>query len=149
MAANRFKPLLDREFLKAELHYQFQDYLASGDDALLQTRLADWSARHVRRETQAEASFMARFFVDTWGYEQAGRAGGECRRFVAGVLIAFLPAAVIGAIAHDFINLLMASGGNASRRGISIGVSTGIGRGWVSKTSGTPCRLARSISTRL
>ncbi|MEO6897666.1 MAG: hypothetical protein ABI218_13570, partial [Caldimonas sp.] len=28
----------------------------------------------------------------------------------------------------------MASGGNASRRGISIGMSTGIGRGWVSKT---------------
>jgi hypothetical protein len=30
------------------------------------------------------------------------------------------------------------SGGKASRLGISIGMSTGIGRGWVSKTSGKP-----------
>jgi hypothetical protein len=28
MAADRFKPLLDREFLKAELHDEFEEYCA-------------------------------------------------------------------------------------------------------------------------
>lgn len=28
MAADRFKPLLDREFLQAELHYAFEEYCA-------------------------------------------------------------------------------------------------------------------------
>lgn len=58
MTVNRFKPLLDREFLKAELHYEFEDYRASGEDAALQSRLKDWTARELRRETQAEASFV-------------------------------------------------------------------------------------------
>ena len=29
MTADRFKPLLDREFLKAELHYEYEDWLAT------------------------------------------------------------------------------------------------------------------------
>lgn len=72
MTAERFKPLLDREFLKAELHYEYQDWLASGSDAALLDRLKHWRDREIKRETQAEASFIQRFFVETWGYREAG-----------------------------------------------------------------------------
>ncbi len=72
MSADRFKPLLDREFLKAELHYAFEDYVASGGDSSLRSRLEDWAARKVVRETQAEGSFIQRFFVETWGYRDDG-----------------------------------------------------------------------------
>ena len=60
MATDRFKPLLDRDFLRGELHYEYEDYVASGADAALKTRLERWAAREVRRETQAEGSFMGR-----------------------------------------------------------------------------------------
>ena len=72
MVVERFKPLLDREFLRAELHYEFQDYKASSNDAELQQRLSGWVARKIKRETQAEASFIQRFFVETWGYRDDG-----------------------------------------------------------------------------
>ena len=72
MTSDRFKPLLDREFLKAELHYEYQDYCASGEDEALRERLTNWSWRELRRETQAEGSFIQRFFVETWGYRDDG-----------------------------------------------------------------------------
>lgn len=72
MTPDRFKPLLDREFLKAELHYEYIDYCAGPLDAELLTRLTHWSKRELKRETQAEASFIQRFFVETWGYREAG-----------------------------------------------------------------------------
>lgn len=75
MPTDRFKPLLDRDFLRAELHYEFEDYKASSDDDVLKARLKDWERRELRRETQAEASFIQRFFVETWGYRLDG--GGE------------------------------------------------------------------------
>jgi len=72
MTPDRFKPLLDRDFLKAELHYEYQDYCAGGEDEALRGRLANWSRRELRRETQAEGSFVQRFFVETWGYRDDG-----------------------------------------------------------------------------
>lgn len=72
MTPDRFKPLLDREFLKAELHYEYVDYCAGSLDTELLTRLTHWSKRELKRETQAEASFIQRFFVETWGYREAG-----------------------------------------------------------------------------
>lgn len=72
MAADRFKPLLDREFLKAELHYEFLDYQESGQDPDLLARLEGWAKREIKRETQAESSFIQRFFVETWGYRDDG-----------------------------------------------------------------------------
>ena len=72
MAADRFKPLLDREFLKGALHYEFEDFRASGADAALRARLEAWATREIRRETQAEGSFTQRFFVETWGYRDDG-----------------------------------------------------------------------------
>ena len=72
MAADRFKPLLDRSFLRAELEYEFQDYQNDGHDPALLQRLTDWQARDLQRETQAEISFIQRFFVETWGYREDG-----------------------------------------------------------------------------
>ncbi|HMO74148.1 MAG TPA: hypothetical protein PKD99_13460 [Sphingopyxis sp.] len=72
MAQDRFKPLLDREFLKAELHYEFRDYRDSGQDIALLARIADWHRRDEKKETRAEASFIQRFFVETWGYREDG-----------------------------------------------------------------------------
>lgn len=75
MPTDRYKPLLDRDFLRAELHYDYQDYLAGGHDDALKSRLAAWSAREVKRETQAEGAFVQRFFVETWGYTADGGGG--------------------------------------------------------------------------
>ncbi|WP_428628596.1 Eco57I restriction-modification methylase domain-containing protein [Sphingopyxis sp.] len=72
MAQDRFKPLLDRDFLKAELHYEFRDFLENGQDDILKTRVADWHKRAEKKETKAEASFIQRFFVETWGYREDG-----------------------------------------------------------------------------
>jgi hypothetical protein len=73
LTTDRFKPLLDREFLKGELWYQFLDYQTQGHDDALKQRLADWATRELKRETQAEASFIQRFFVETWGYREDGQ----------------------------------------------------------------------------
>ncbi len=66
MSAGRFKPLFDRDFLKASLHYEFLDYCSGDADAELLARLQAWSDRELQRETQAENSFVQRFFVETW-----------------------------------------------------------------------------------
>lgn len=76
MTIERYKPLLERDFLKAELHYEFDDYKASGEDDALLARLRQWSTRELKRETQAEASFVRRFFAETWGYVEDG-SGSE------------------------------------------------------------------------
>lgn len=72
MTAARYKPLLDRDFLKAELHYEYEDYCAADQDSEIRTRLEQWRKRELKRETQAEASFIQRFFVETWGYRDDG-----------------------------------------------------------------------------
>lgn len=72
MAADRFKPLLDRSFLRRVLEYEFQDYLSAGEDAPLLERLKNWLARELKTETKAQDSFVQRFFVETWGYRQDG-----------------------------------------------------------------------------
>ena len=77
MAADRFKPLLDRSFLRGELDYEFRDYLAEGHDPPLLERLQHWLRRDLKKETQAEGAFIQRFFVETWGYLADG--GGSPR----------------------------------------------------------------------
>ena len=72
MAADRYKPLLDRDFLRGVLHYEYEDYKAGDTDEVLKTRLLGWSKRELKRETQAEAAFTRRFFVETWGYREDG-----------------------------------------------------------------------------
>ena len=76
MGFNRFKPMLDRAFLRGELAYEFEDWKADGHDAALLGRLRGWSARELTRETQTEAAFVQRFFIETWGYRDDG-AGAD------------------------------------------------------------------------
>lgn len=70
MSSDRYKPLLERDFLKANLHYEFQDYRTSGEDTKLLERLTAWKNRELKRETQAEQAFTQRFFIETWGYRE-------------------------------------------------------------------------------
>lgn len=72
MTPDRFKPLLDRDFLRGVLHYEFADYQNEGLDEVLRQRLANWATRELKRETQAEAAFINRFFAETWGYRDDG-----------------------------------------------------------------------------
>ena len=72
MTPDRYKPLLDRDFLRSQLDYEYRDWLADGGDAMLTERLTNWARRELRRETQAEAAFVQRFFVETWGYSSDG-----------------------------------------------------------------------------
>ncbi|WP_374942416.1 Eco57I restriction-modification methylase domain-containing protein [Sphingomonas sp.] len=82
MTPDRFKPLLDREFLKAELAYEYEDYLAANTDDGLRERLAEWAKRELKRETQAEGAFTKRFFADLWGYRfDGGQGGGQAGGF--------------------------------------------------------------------
>ncbi|WP_375393068.1 hypothetical protein [uncultured Sphingomonas sp.] len=77
MTPERFKPLLDREFLKAELAYEYEDYVVAGVDDAVRARLAQWAARELKRETQAEAAFTQAFFAELWGYRfDTGQEGG-------------------------------------------------------------------------
>ena len=72
MPTGRYKPLLERDFLRAEFNYEFEDYKSSGLDQQLLQRLENWKARGLTGETQAEVSFIRRFFVETWGYAEDG-----------------------------------------------------------------------------
>ena len=76
MTPDRFKPLLDREFLKGQLAYEYEDYRAAGTDDALRERLGKWAARELVRETQAEGAFVQRFFVELWGYRDTGQGDG-------------------------------------------------------------------------
>lgn len=77
MTSDRYKPLLERDFLRAELHYEFEDYRNGGEDDVLLKRLEDWAKRFLTKETQAEANFVRTFFEELWGYRRDG--GGDER----------------------------------------------------------------------
>ena len=76
MTPDRFKPLLDREFLRAELHMNTRIILPPGRSRPARAA-GRWATREVKRETQAEGSFVQRFFVETWGYRDTGRVTGS------------------------------------------------------------------------
>ncbi len=75
--AERFKPLLDRSFLWAEFNYEYLDFKDSADETALTTRLQAWSNRKLTGESEIEAAFIQRFFVDTWGYADAATGRSE------------------------------------------------------------------------
>ena len=52
-------------------------------------------------------ALLSIYFVRLWQLAIGFFTDPEARRFVIGVLIAFLPAAVIGALAHDFIKSVL------------------------------------------
>ena len=70
---DRFKPLLDRDFLKAELYYEFQDYLNTGEDDRLRERLRNWERRELKRGAGGAG---AHSLCELW----AGTAAAEAAR---------------------------------------------------------------------
>jgi len=63
---------LSRAFLRSAWDLEYKAWEPEEEAALLQ-RLRDWAARPDLKETSAEGAFVQTFFVDTWGYQLAGR----------------------------------------------------------------------------
>jgi len=69
------RAFVSRAFLRSALG---TEYMAWSDeqDAVLRARLLNWAGRKRLKETSAEGAFLQAFFVETWGYEDAGRVEG-------------------------------------------------------------------------
>ena len=67
---------ITRAFLRSAFELDYCAYSADGDATLLR-RLRDWDERLRLNETQSEGAFTQTFFVDIWGYGEAGRVQPE------------------------------------------------------------------------
>ena len=76
------RSFITRAFLRAEFDLDYRAYTAERDGELLK-RLRAWDERPRLSETQAEGAFTQAFFVDTWGYGEAGRAPHEQHTIIA------------------------------------------------------------------
>src|SRR5436853_668000 len=76
------RSFITRAFLRAEFDLDYRAYAAEHDGELLK-RLRDWDARLYLSETQAEGAFTQAFFVETWGYGEAGRVSAEEHTIIA------------------------------------------------------------------
>jgi len=65
-------PLFDENFLLSVWYDEYQAFKASPEAAALESRLRLWADREALSETQSEAAFIARYFVETWGYAGQG-----------------------------------------------------------------------------
>jgi hypothetical protein len=70
------RSFITRAFLRATYELDYRAYTAEQDAELLR-RLRDWDGRLRLSETQAEGAFTQTFFVDTWGYGEAGRVPAQ------------------------------------------------------------------------
>jgi hypothetical protein len=70
------RSFITRAFLRAAFDLDYRAYAAEHDAELLK-RLTDWDRRPPLSETQAEGAFTQVFFVETWGYGEAGRVQPE------------------------------------------------------------------------
>ena len=76
------RSFITRAFLRAEFDLDYRAYTAEQDAELLK-RLEDWDGRLRLSETQAEGAFTQTFFVDTWGYGEAGRVAPDEHTIIA------------------------------------------------------------------
>ena len=76
------RSFITRAFLRAKFDLDYRAYSAERDAELL-ARLRDWDGRLRLSETQAESAFTQAFFVDTWGYGEAGRVPAEQHTIIA------------------------------------------------------------------
>lgn len=67
---------LTRAFLRREWDRDYTVFRDSDEEAALLARLKAWAARADLGETSSEAAFIQAFFVETWGYQLAGRDAG-------------------------------------------------------------------------
>jgi hypothetical protein len=77
------RSFITRAFLRAEFDLDYRAAHTAERDAELLTRLRDWDGRLRLTETQAEGAFTQTFFVDTWGYGEAGRVPSEQHTIIA------------------------------------------------------------------
>src|SRR4051812_41088563 len=73
---------ITRAFLRAAFDLDYRAYTNDRDAELL-ARLRDWDGRLLLSETQAEGAFTQTFFVETWGYGEAGRVESEDHTAIA------------------------------------------------------------------
>ena len=78
------RSFITRAFLRAAFDLDYRAFTKEQDAELLK-RLHDWDGRLQLSETQAEGAFTQTFFVNTWGYGEAGRVHTAIAKFpVAG-----------------------------------------------------------------
>jgi SAM-dependent methyltransferase len=77
------RSFITRALLRAEFDLDYRASHTADHDADLLKRLQDWDGRLHLGETQAEGAFTQTFFVDTWGYAEAGRAPAEQHTIIA------------------------------------------------------------------
>jgi hypothetical protein len=76
------RSFITRAFLRATFELDYRAYTDEQDAELLK-RLRDWDGRLRLSETQAEGAFTQTFFVETWGYGEAGRVPAEEHTIIA------------------------------------------------------------------
>ncbi len=64
---------LGRSFLRSVWGAEYEAFKDSQEEARLRETLRLWSERKDLKETSAEAAFLQTFFVELWGYTQAGQ----------------------------------------------------------------------------
>ena len=82
------RAFITRAFLRAEFELEYRAYCEEGRDETLLERLNAWDGRTALSEVQAEGAFIQTFFVETWGYGQAGQAAPEDQTLVPKLRIA-------------------------------------------------------------
>jgi hypothetical protein len=68
---------ITKQFLRSNWELDYQAFQDSDEERELLERLHRWSSRADLGERSAEPAFLDEFFRQTWGYAQAGQAGGE------------------------------------------------------------------------
>ena len=85
---DRYKPLLDRDFLKSQLAYEYRDYLANAEDTTLLARLEGWAKRELKRgldnskSSEKDEKLMNQYqeYLDQIGKNYERRAFPQPRR---------------------------------------------------------------------
>ena len=68
---------ISKSFLRSVWAHEYETFKDSPEEAELIERLRRWAARGTQKETTAQSALLQEFFGATWGYIQAGQAGGE------------------------------------------------------------------------
>lgn len=71
------RAFVTRPFLRSAFALDYKAYCDGTADNDLLDRLRRWSERLALSETQAEGAFIQAFFVDTWGFGEAGRVSSD------------------------------------------------------------------------
>jgi len=68
---------ISKSFLRSVWAHEYETFKDSPEENELLERLKRWAARGTQKETTAQSALLQEFFSATWGYVQAGQAGGE------------------------------------------------------------------------